>query len=112
MIHEHLFTGAGKAQTCEMLCLRLNISKKELQRAVNAERLAGIPICASSGKTPGYFLAATREEMQAFCASLRRRAGQIHRTRRACLKTLATLPSAACEEGSGEHGESPQLQDR
>lgn len=109
MIHEYLFTGSGNAQTCETLCLRLDITKKELQRAILAERLAGIPICASSGRMPGYFLAANKEEMQEFCASLRRRAGHIHKTRRACLKTLAKLPSVADKEGSGENGESTRV---
>ncbi|MCD8050129.1 MAG: hypothetical protein LUE89_00415 [Clostridiales bacterium] len=71
----------------------LRISPRALTAAVELERREGQPICSSTGANPGYFLAANREEMEGFCRSLYHRAGEIHKTRRACLKTLETLPT-------------------
>lgn len=92
MIYETLLEGAENAQTGKELCKQLNLSARDLTIAIERERRQGRPICASTGRHPGYFLAATREEMQAYCESLSRRAGEIHRTRRACAKTLSALP--------------------
>lgn len=93
MIHEVLLTGAENAQSSRELCSLLRISPRDLSAAVERERREGQPICSSTGTPPGYFLAADREEMERFCRSLYHRAGEIHKTRRACLKTLEALPS-------------------
>lgn len=93
MIHELLAEGAENAKTGREICNLLEISLRELTAAVEQERRAGIPICASmSGKRAGYFLAANREEMQRYCRSLLHRAGELHKTHRACLQTMGGLP--------------------
>ena len=92
MIYEILLEGAENARTGKELCKALNITPRELTVAIERERRTGRPICAATGKTPGYFLAANREEMQRYCGSLYRRAGEIFKTRRACLKTIEELP--------------------
>lgn len=92
MIHEVLHPGRENAQTGRELSTLLRLPIRELTQLIEAERRQGYPICASTGINPGYFLAADQDEMQAYCNSLLRRAGEIHKTRRACLKTLATLP--------------------
>lgn len=92
MICEVLHEGAENAQTGKELCKLLNITARELTAAIERERRAGIPICASTGSTPGYYIAATQEEMQRYCNSLLHRAGEIHKTRRACLQTMEHLP--------------------
>lgn len=93
MISEFLFAGAENAQSSTILCKKLNITRRELSQAVETERRQGAPICASTDRTaPGYYLAADKKEMQDFCGSLSRRAGEIHKTRRACLKTIEQLP--------------------
>jgi len=98
MISELLFEGAENAQSSTILCKRLNITRRELSQAVEAERRQGAPICASTDRTaPGYYLAADKKEMQAFCGSLSHRAGEIHKTRRACLKTIDRLPDRGGE---------------
>ena len=99
MIHELLNTGAENAINGRDICTLLDITRRDLQAAVNRERMAGQPICANTGaKTPaGYFLAANKKEMQEYCRSLQHRAGEIHRTRKACLSTLDTLPESEGE---------------
>ncbi len=97
MIREILLEGAENAQTGSSLCLLLDITARELTQAIERERRAGVPICASTGSKPGYYLAANRGEMENFCSSLKHRAGEIHKTRRACMKTLSHLP----EDGGG-----------
>lgn len=93
MVFEVLSEGAGNALTGRELCKILNITPRELTQAIERERRAGRPICAATGKKPGYFLAANQEEMQRYCRSLWRRAGEIHKTRRACLDSMTNLPA-------------------
>ena len=93
MIHELLTTGADNAKTGKELCKILNLKPRDITLIVERERREGKPICASSnGNNPGYYLAATQEEMQSYCKSLFHRAGEIHKTRRACLKAAENLP--------------------
>ncbi len=92
MIYEILLEGAENAQTGRTICNMLNITARDLTIAVERERREGKPICASTGANPGYYIPEYREEMAAFCRSLNRRAGEIQKTRRACLKTLDGLP--------------------
>ena len=93
MIFEILSAGAENALTGKEICRLLNITARDLTLAIERERRDGQPICASTGSTPGYFLAANREEMQRYCNSLLHRAGEIHKTRRACIKTIDNLPA-------------------
>ncbi len=98
MIYELLTTGAENAKTGKSLCRLLNLTPRDITLIVERERREGKPICAtSSGKNPGYYIAATQEEMQSYCRSLNHRAGEIHKTRRACLKAAENLPSAEGE---------------
>lgn len=92
MVYEILAEGKKNAQTGKDLCRVLGITARELTAAVERERREGKPICASTGTTPGYFLAENRDEMQHYCNSLLHRAGEIHKTRKACIKTMDSLP--------------------
>ena len=93
MVFELLGTGAENAKSSRELCGLLGINHRVLTQAIEAERRAGQPICASCDSTnPGYFLAATRAEMEKYCSRLRHRAGEIFKTRKACLDTLDNLP--------------------
>lgn len=92
MIAEYLQEGSENARTGKELCFLLGITSRDLTAAIERERRAGKPICASTGSNPGYFLAADKTEMKRYCNSLFRRAGEIHKTRRACLKTMEELP--------------------
>ena len=93
MIHEILLRGAENALTGREICKRLCITARDLTQAVERERRQGYPICASTGSNPGYYLAANQSEMERYCNSLLHRAGEIHKTRRACLATMDDLPA-------------------
>lgn len=93
MIHEHLQRGVENAQSATELCALLGMERRELSAAVERERRAHIPICATTrGKRRGYYLAADKEEMRRYCSSLLHRAGEIHKTRRACMAAMDSLP--------------------
>lgn len=95
MVSEFLFHGAENAQTSKQLSLILNIPPRHVTAAIQRERRAGQPICSATGAKdgkPGYYLAATQEELNAICESLRHRAGEIFKTRRALLQTKEKLP--------------------
>jgi hypothetical protein len=92
MIAEYLAQGAENARTGKELCALLRITPRDLTAAVERERRAGLPICASTGDPPGYFLAQDRDEMRRYCDSLLHRIREINGTRRACIKALDTLP--------------------
>jgi hypothetical protein len=94
LIFEFLSEGAENARTGKEICKALNITARDLTAAIERERRAGKPICASTDpKNPGYFLAANQEEMQRYCRSLYHRAGEIHKTRNACMRTIEDLPT-------------------
>lgn len=100
MIFELLKTGAENAITSKELCAILDLNPRQLSIYIMRERRAGMPICASSQKPKGYYLAACREEMDDYCGRLWHRAGEIHKTRRACQKAAASLPvRQTTEEG-------------
>lgn len=92
MIAEVLSTGAENATPGRELCALLDLTSRELTQRVENERRAGAPICASVRPPYGYFLAATQQEMRAYCHSLRHRAGEVFKTRSICLQTIEGLP--------------------
>ncbi len=93
MIHEYLHKGAENAQSTSELCALLGMEPRELRTAIERERRNHVPICATTrGKRRGYYIAANKEEMRRYCSSLFRRAGEIHKTRRACMETIDSLP--------------------
>ena len=92
LVSDFLLEGAENAKTGKEICSALDITARDLTAAIERERRAGKPICASTGTTPGYFLAANKEEMQRYCNSLLHRAGEIHKTRNACMKSIEELP--------------------
>lgn len=100
-ISDYLQTGESNAQSAKELCSLLNIDHRELTAAIEKERRQGSPICASSNnKAAGYYLASNKEEMQRYCQSLHHRAGEIHKTRKACLDTIEKLP----KKGAADNG--------
>lgn len=92
LVSDFLLTGEKNAQTRKDLCQILHMNPRVLTVMIELERRNGIPICASTGTNPGYYLAANKAEMQRFCDSLRHRAGEIYKTRKACLRTIEQLP--------------------
>lgn len=93
MIEDYLGTGAGSAITGAEICYRLGIDARTLRKEVELARRDGQPICSNTGKNPGYYLAATREEMAAFCRTMERRNRAYNKTLKACRATLEALPA-------------------
>ena len=85
---EGAITGATLVQLLKLKDLR------ELTQMVEAERRAGIPICATTDSAaPGYFLADSPEELQAYLSSLDRRLHNIRQTRQHLEDALCRLTS-------------------
>lgn len=91
-VTEILSEGSDNARTGRELCNALNVNARELTIAIERERRAGAPICANTHNPPGYYLAANKEEMRQYCNRLRHRAGEIHKTRNACINSMRGLP--------------------
>ena len=92
MIEEQLLRGAENARTGRELAKILDLDIREVVRQVEKERRAGAPICAGALGTQGYYLAADQEELKTYCGRLFKRAGELHKTRRALLANLDKLP--------------------
>ena len=93
VIHEYLCTGERNAITGRELGKILQLEPRQISIAVEQERRDGHPICATCSNTnPGYYLAENQAEMLRYCDSLHHRAGEIYKTRDACMKTLDSLP--------------------
>ena len=85
---EWAITGGELVQLLELNDLR------ELTQMIEAERRAGIPICASTDSAaPGYFIASGPDELQAYISSLDRRLHNIRQTRQHLEDTLCRLTS-------------------
>lgn len=94
MIFELLDTGEQNARTARELAKVLHTDRRSISILVEQERRAGKPICATcDSKAPGYYIPATREEMERYCSRLRHWAGEIFKTRAACIATMDSLPA-------------------
>lgn len=94
MIYEILSHGRENARSARELAQVLNIGRRGVSAMVERERRAGKPICATTdSKAPGYFIPETRGDMEMYCRRLQHRAGEIFKTRAACLNMLDSLPA-------------------
>ena len=94
MIYELLSTGKESARTARDLARITGMDRRGISSSIEKERRAGRPICATcDGNAPGYYIAADQNEMQAYCDSLRHREREIAKTRRACARTIRSLPN-------------------
>lgn len=88
VVGELLGQGAKSARTGKELAQLLNCTTRDIAHAIENERRKGMPICASCEAPKGYYIAETEEELAGYCESLRHRAGEIFKTRRALLAIL------------------------
>lgn len=95
MIAEILKSGEKNAMTGRELAERCGLDMRTITAQIERERRAGQPICAKSrGEKCGYFLAETQEELDLYCNAIRKRAGELFKTRRALLNVKDQLPTA------------------
>lgn len=65
-------------------------SARVVTREIEGLRRRGVPICATTGERPGYFIASDLLELETYLAALDRRLASVRRTR-ACLGDTYTL---------------------
>ena len=106
-VHELLDVGKDNARTGKELATALHCTMRDITAAVERERREGQPICAATGENPGYYLAESAEELQAYCDSLHRRAAEMYKTRAALLNVLSQLLEKRIAE-NGENKNSEQ----
>lgn len=86
MIAEVLNVGEDYALDASTLCSFLGLQKRQLTKAIAAERRAGAFICASTDSTrPGYYLAESVDEFRRYLRSLEKRERELRLTREALL---------------------------
>ena len=71
MISLFLFKGKENAQTGKYLSGITGMTLRQLTNAIEEERRNGIPICACTGKKPGYYIASNKQEMEDYCNNLK-----------------------------------------
>lgn len=91
MIHELLAEGRENARTGKEIARYFNCNIRDITEQVERERREGWPICAATTEPHGYYLPANAEELDDYCRQLWKRAGEIHKTRRALIKVLKEI---------------------
>ena len=94
MVFELLGTGRQAAKTGRELARLLNCDIRTVTEQIERERRAGKPICAAMQGQQGYYLAETQEDLQQYCAAIKRRAVELFITRQALIAVLKQLPGA------------------
>ena len=93
MITDHLFKGQENARTGKELAELLHCDIRDITIMINRARHDGTPICAMTrGDHPGYYIAEYKEDVKEFTDSLKGRAIEIFKTRKALLKAAESLP--------------------
>ena len=87
MINELLMNEANPL-TGKRLADLTGLKKREVEAIIQKERREGFPICATS---QGYYLATTPEELNRYCAKLKRQAIEVFKTRQALIKLATAL---------------------
>jgi hypothetical protein len=103
-ILDFLSVGIENAITARRLCELLHCRPRDISLSVEHARRSGHPICAACGSCAGYFLPRNKYELQHYCDKLRRRGGEIFKTRRACLKALEKMSDSAFAKGLTDTG--------
>lgn len=88
MIHELLAEGRENTRTGRELADFLNCNIRDVTAQIEKERREGHAICAATGENPGYYLAATDEELDQYCGRLHSRAMELFKTRQALVRIL------------------------
>lgn len=93
MVFELLGIGAKNARSAQELATIIGTERRGISLLVERERREGMPICATcDSSNPGYYIPESRTEMEHYCNRLRHRAGEIFKTRAACMKSMDKLP--------------------
>lgn len=66
--------------TGAVLAKMLDSTPREIAKRIQKLRCAGVPICASTGETPGYYIAEDANQLEEYLRSLRGRLHEITAT--------------------------------
>jgi len=103
MIEELLLPGIDNARTADTLSMATGLTPRQVTQQIERERRKGAPICAACGQDGqhfGYYLAPDGDTVRKYCGRLQHRAGEIHKTRRALLRTAERMEKE--KEGTGK----------
>lgn len=94
-ISQLLGTGREAAITGKELAAMAGITRRGVTAMIERERREGIPICAevNGQREQGYYLAADREELDAYCHLLGRRIGNLTQTHSYLVAQVDKLPA-------------------
>ena len=98
MIHELLAEGRENGRRCRELAQYLDCRIRDITIQIERERREGQPICAATGENPGYYLAATPEELEHYCNQLKGRAIEMFKTRQALVRVLRKVRDTRQQE--------------
>lgn len=90
-ITDFITEGRDSARTAKELCEITGLKTRDFFAHIETARRAGFPICAAKGKNPGFYLAESREELQAYIEMLTRQEKTTRETRIACAHSLDDL---------------------
>lgn len=94
-IEEYLKEGRRNAITCQRLANMLNVDRRVISKWIEQARRRNVPICAiMTGSEPGYYIAETKRDVIEYAESLKGRAIEIFKTRKALLQACEGLPDA------------------
>lgn len=85
MIAEVLRAGQQEPLRGRELAQYFKCTIREITAQIEQERRAGAPICATTGRDPGYYLAADIDELEHYCRRLTHRGREMLQTGRAML---------------------------
>lgn len=91
-ILDYLSTGRQSAHTAAEIAEWMGNRPRDVTRMVERARLKGAPVCATcANDRPGYYLAESADELQAYLHSFRRRRRNMVKTEDALMNTLCNM---------------------
>lgn len=89
MIEDYIRPGAQNAITGKELAKKFGCNIRIITAQIEKARRSGIPICANAN---GYYLAETQKDIEIYTSSLKGRAIELFKTRKALLEAGEDLP--------------------
>lgn len=98
LIENYLPEGGENPVTAKELGKQTGEEVRTITAAIQRRRRDGVPIVGTKGKTPGYYIALTAEDLRDYCARLKHEEAELRKTRRACERIIHTLPEGNADE--------------
>lgn len=79
-LRDYIPLGPESPVTGAVLAKMLDSTPREIAKRIQKLRCAGVPICASTGETPGYYIAEDASQLEEYLRSLKGRLHEITAT--------------------------------